>query len=259
MKYETLQTLSQVLVLIGALLAAFGGFGSWYFGKLAQRTPITRQDLDDVVSNRMAVLSTHLNAHPVNERYPGLSIHMLLRFNELPDPRRKYLLDVGGHATSRLSIYLDASNVFAFSFIDALGETHVLRIPQGATGIPINQYIYLACELGIRQHSTMLRALVDGNEVASQDMPFKVNPGPFKYSGGVLGADLDGKNGGAFVIKHLIIRTQTLTTSEIQQIVLPAFATEIDEKSLLFTGTQWMRIGGPSETPADDVLHNAAS
>lgn len=255
MRNETLQTVSQGLVLFGAVLAALGGFGSWHFGKLAQHAPITRDDVNDVVAKQLANLYGRFNTHqtPVNERYPGLSIHMLVQFNELAERRRKYLLDIGNPTTSRLSIYSDASNVFSFSLIDAIGETYVIRVPQGQSGIPLNQYIYLAFELGIRPHSTILRVLVDGNEVASQDLPFKVNPGSFKFPGSVLGADLNGKNGGAFQFKELILRIQTLTSADIQ-IVLAAFA-EAGGSSLLFAGTQWMRISELSKTPRDDILH----
>ncbi len=250
MKYETLQTLSQVSILIGALLVAFGTFGAWYFGKLAQRTPISRDDVNDVVAKQLANLGSRLNTHqpPVNERYPGLAIHMLVQFNDLAEPRRKYLLDIGNPTTSRLSVYLDASNVFTFSLIDVHGEPHVTRVPQGPTGIPVHQYIYLACELGIRPNSTILRVLVDGNEVVSQDMPFKVDPGSFKLPGSVLGADLDGKNGGAFQLKELILRTQTSTTADTK-LFLDYFSAQVGGSSLLFAGTQWMRMSENGKTP----------
>jgi hypothetical protein len=37
MRPETLQTLSQILVLVGLLLAAFGGYGHFHFGKMVEQ------------------------------------------------------------------------------------------------------------------------------------------------------------------------------------------------------------------------------
>jgi hypothetical protein len=248
LKYETMQTFSQLVILIGAVLAVFGTFGSYYFGKKAKPPPLTRAHVDEAVAHQLEQLYARLRSAEtqVNEKYPGFSIHMVVALYKLDEKRRKYTLDLPGDKRGRLSIYHDPFDVFALSITDVYGEIHSLRVPSGPSGVPFYELIYLACEVGVRHNSTFLRVVVNGRQVGVIDFPFKIETGTIDVVGGVLGADLNGENGARFDMYEVVAYTSTLTTSETQRL-LTYFSKHRPQQFVSFDKHQWTRFRGPKE------------
>ena len=246
MKYETLQTISQLVILIGAILAAFGAFGSYYFGKKAKPPPITRADVGEVVAEKLEQLYTRLQSAEaeVKEKFPGFSIHMVVSLHKLDEKRRKYTLDLTGDKRGRVSIYHDPVDIFTLSVSDVYGEEYSVKVPSGTNGVPFDEPIYLACEVGVRPNSTFLRVLVNGRQVGAVDFPLKIETGTINTAGGVLGADLNGKNGARLDVYEIVAYTSTLTTYETQRL-LSYFSEHLPKQFVSFDKNQWMRFGGP--------------
>ncbi len=125
------------------------------------------------------------------EPLPGISLHMAIRINNVLGNRKKYLFDFGQKSGTRLSVYISPDNIFTYAFIDNKGELHSIHIPLGGTnGIPITNFFYLACELGIDNNSTLLRVIVNGKVYGSSRIPYRIDISPIDIPNGVMGADL---------------------------------------------------------------------
>jgi hypothetical protein len=231
-----------VAALFGALAIVSGFFANYYGTKKSAGASASPSDVRAIVTGELANLYARLPAPEriENEKYPGVSINIVLRLHEIHEPRRKYLLDFGEHRGGRLSIYLDPNNVFTVSLIDLRGEQYAVRAPTGIGGVQFNQFLYLNCEVGIRERSTFLRVLVDGREIGNIDIPSRIDAGAISIPGSVTGADIDGANGAAFDEIESAIFTMTLTTAEIGSL-LQYFQSKNPQNYLEFDGHQWMR------------------
>lgn len=252
-----LQTVSHVVVAVGVTFTALGGLGAYYFGKKTEPTHLTRQDLDDAMQANLERLLARLStAEPQEgETFPGFSHHMVVAIHQLRENRRKFLFDVGELTRSRISIYMDRDSFLCLRFLDAQGETYTVKVAQGPETFQLGEFVYLAAEVGDRGHSSFLRLLADGKLLASQDLPFGVGNLPLDMAGGVLGADLGGKNGGRFDVTEIATYSSTLTTESMRK-MLQYFANKTHDTWVAFAGKQWMRIGN---TQSGDHLRNVRS
>jgi len=180
---------------------------------------------------------------PISHPYslPGMSLHMKIRINHLAGNRRKYLFDFGNKNNERLSIYISPDSIFTLAFLDAKGEQHSVQIPLGGDGIPLSKYFYLGCNFGIDGQSTQLWVLVDGKERGSLRLPFRVDIESLDVPGGVVGADLDGNNGGSFDLKEFAAYSRTLDDKEIKS-TSDHFQGNPIRVYTEFRGKQWMRV-----------------
>jgi len=166
---------------------------------------------------------------------------MQIRLNHLSGNRRKYLFDFGNTNNERLSVYISPDSIFTLAFLDAKGEQHPVQIPLGGDGIPLGIFFYLGCEFGIDGQSTQLWVLVDGKERGSIRLPFRVDIESLDVPGGVVGADLDGKNGGSFDLKELLAYSTTLDSNAVEY-TLRYFQGHSNIAHVEFRGKQWMRV-----------------
>jgi hypothetical protein len=110
---------------------------------------------------------------------------------------------VGEAAKGRFSIYLDPENRFTLSVLDTQGELYTVRVPSGASGVPLNEFIYLSCEVGTTDKSTSLRVLVNAREVSTLVIPFKIELGALDLKGGMIGADLNSQNNESYSVQNV--------------------------------------------------------
>jgi hypothetical protein len=225
-------------------LAILAAFGANYFGtKKTQKPAVTTSEVQQIVSRELAALygNLHLPKRKDDKKYEGLSVNMVLRLHLLQSTKRKYIFDIGEKDRNRFSLYFDASNTIILAAIDTNGEPILARIPLGELGVPIEQFVFLSCELGLRSASTFLRAYVNGEEVGRVEIPIRVALGPIRIKGSTIGSDLDGNNAGSFDSVQFAAYTVTLTTEEVTGL-LNNFMGKPRSHYLSFTTSQWMRI-----------------
>lgn len=229
-------------------MVALGGFGSWWFGKEVTPAQVSKKDVDEIVEKKLENFYQRLKPPDieVTQKYPGFSMHMVVLFKEITEKRRKYVFDLGNTKKERVSMYFSPSNVFTLAFIDSQGETHALRVPNGSKGVPLKELIYFSCEIGVTEHTTKLRILVNAQQVGVLDLPFKTNPGDLDPKGAVLGANLQGKLGASFDVTEIILLSKTLTTEEIQKL-LNYFKSKPIKGIVKFKAQHWMRVTGREE------------
>jgi len=184
------------------------------------------------------------------KRQPGMSIHMRLRIHHLAVNRRRYIIDLGKQAGERLSFYISASNIFTLSVVDAKGESHLIQIPAVEDGVPLGDFIYLACEVGVAKQSTALSIWINGRKLASMKLSYNVDIAALDVRNGVIGADLRGENGAAFDLVEIGSYSLTLTKGKIKRLA-KLYKKAPVSKYVNFNGAQWMRIKDTSGSHAN--------
>ena len=134
---------------------------------------------------------------PADEKLPGFGSGMIVQTGDVQEVRRKFQYAFRARDGAKVAFYLSASNRYAFSVTDINGEEYKLDIPLGYNGLPFGKWAYIFCEVGSASSYSYLRAMLNGKEVARRDFDFPLDLGSRKWMP-VLGADADGKNGGAF-------------------------------------------------------------
>jgi hypothetical protein len=177
-----------------------------------------------------------------------MSLEIYVRINNFAVKRRKYLVDLGKPNGPRLSIYVSPDNLFTLAFRNSSGETYPVEIPMGAGGIPISHFVYIACEVGVGAEFSSLRVLmegqsivVNGKNVGSVELPFRVDVAALDMPNGVVGADLNGENGASFDLVSFNAFNATLFDSEIQRFQA-AYKANPPNSFVQFKGDQWMRV-----------------
>ena len=180
---------------------------------------------------------------PSEVRLPGFSFHMMIRINNIPGARRKYIFDMGSASAERLSIYISSDNILTFQFVDAKHEVHPLQLPFGSAGPSIGKFAYLTCELGISGSTTELRLYCDGERIGEQILQFKTDIGSLDLPNAVLGADLNGSDGASFDIRDLAVYTATFTTENLETLAGYFDSRRAEDIPYVeFGGKQWMRV-----------------
>lgn len=211
-----------------------------YFPLTSTEQPATKNDIEEI-NRQLADLYKRLQppADYALEKYPGFSLQGVFSFHLLTEHRRKYLFDFGQPNQDRVSIFFDPDNILTLALIATNGETYNVRV--AAENVPLDQMLYLSCEVGFGEHSTFLRVLINSNQVSIVNLPFKVLAS-IDTTGGVMGADMDGKNGATFDVAEVMKYGTTLTSSDVKQL-LEYFSNKKRKQIVQFNGKQWLRQG----------------
>ena len=113
-----------------------------------------------------------------------------------------------------MSLYLSPKGILTFS-VNAQKEQYSVRTQIGSGGVPFGKFFYLVCEIGIDGQSTLMRMVVDNNEIEPIRFPLKIDLRGLIAPSMVIGSDLNCKNGAFFDFISLDIFLKTLTTSDI--------------------------------------------
>jgi len=179
---------------------------------------------------------------PIGAGLPGFSFHLMIRINNIPAARRKYIFDMGRTDGERLSIYVSSDNILTVQFVDAKHEIHPLQIPFGFGGLSIGKFEYLGFELGISGMTTELRLFYAGNKIGEQILPFKTDVGSLNLPDSALGADLDGSNGACFDLRDWAAYSSTFATEDLKAIAEYFESRKADEIPYIeFDGNRWFR------------------
>ncbi len=195
------------------------------------------------------------------EGLPGFIFFSVIEIRDVKVERRKYLFDFGKMDRERLSIYISKDGIFTLCLNDAKGEPHLVQVPLGKDAVPISTRFHLGCEVGVGASSTFLRLLVDGNEKGSVTLPFKIDLGKLDSNNGVVGTDLNHKNGSWFDIHMDTVFTVILTKEERTLYLAESdkFLKSLPDKPYLrFNGDQYMIFGNlqnPNSVIPDDSEH----
>jgi hypothetical protein len=158
-----------------------------------------------------AVTST---GRPLDEILPGFASGLMVKADDSTEVRRKYQFEFHTPEGAKAAFYLSASNRYAFSVTDVHGDPYTLDIPLGAYGLPFGKWAYIFCEVGTASSYSYLRAMLNGKQVARRDYDFPLDLGSSKWIP-VLGADANGRNGGAFSMTEIGARSMTLTDADL--------------------------------------------
>jgi hypothetical protein len=155
------------------------------------------------------------------ESLPGFSSTFALKINDAATINRQYIFDYGAPEGSKVAFYFsNAGDRFVFLVTDVGGNTQSLDVPIGSGGIPFAKFIFLTNEVGLGTNNTYLRTLINGKEVQSRSLSFRMDLGSRRWTQGAIGADSRGKNSGAFEALALgAIGHVTLTDREIDSLI----------------------------------------
>jgi hypothetical protein len=195
--------------------------------------------------------------YPHRMSLPGMSLHAEVRLRHIAVDRRKYIFDIGHPDGERLSIYISPENIFTLIFLDPHKEPYIVQVPFGGSSIPLEQWFYLDCEVGSDGYSSEVLLFSNGEQRGSLELPFRVNVNSLDVPGGVIGADLDGNNGGAFDLSELAVYSNTLP-NEAASNLQKYFAELPNTHYVEFGGNQWMRINqvGKHDATQKDASHS---
>ena len=157
---------------------------------------------------------------PNDVSLPGFGSYAYIRLYDTPELRRRFVYDFATPQGGGIQFFLSSSDQFNFTVTDVNKEKYPLEIPIGATGIPIDRFIYLFCEVGIAQTETILRVTVDDKTVGERSLPFHIDLGDTsKLSHGTIGADINGQNNAPFKIAEMGIFKTTLTSKQKSSLI----------------------------------------
>ena len=230
-----------VYVIVGGVLLAIGsifvGYGFHKLSKPADNIVIQIKGLYDRIDKQLNASKVQ-----VSQIHKGVSLHFVLSIHRGKGRNRRYLYDLGNAEKSRISLYLDPSDKLAFSLLDSYGEPYSIRVPP--KDLTFDTFIYLACEAGVFKNSSFLKMLIDGEQVAYQEIPTHLAmlssvESPLKSSKCVIGADLLGNNGSEIDIVELVEYPSTLTTKDLTQL-LTYFKNKELKQYISYSENQWL-------------------
>jgi hypothetical protein len=148
---------------------------------------------------------------------PGFSVQALINVHQTVV--RSYIYDRGIGGGSHVGMYVAPDNMFTFLLVDDKGESFELRAPLSSDGVPLNEAIFLSCDIGITATTTRMGVTVNGKTVASREIPSIVDLHTILSSGGMIGGNVEGKEFGNFILYELLLFERTLKVSEMKQIL----------------------------------------
>jgi hypothetical protein len=150
-----------------------------------------------------------------DQTFPGIGVYSYIRLYDSPEYRQRYVFEFETSALARTAFYLSASDQFTFSVTDAYGSTYPIEVKVGQGGIPIDKFVALFCEVGLREDSTILRVSVNDQTIASRIVPARIELGTMDWHPGNIGAPITGQNvGGIFKLFEIGIYKRTFTSAE---------------------------------------------
>jgi hypothetical protein len=183
-----------------------------------------KSPLDDRAASEVSKLYSN------EESVPGYSIHSVINIHDVTEAGRKYIFDFESAEGAKIIFYISASDRFTFAVTDLHGESYPLEVAFGG-GIPINEFIFLTCEVGIKGNLSFLRIFKNGNEVIRRDFAFPIDLGsrkflPFSFGNpGIVPQKIEpyGKNPGgisygSFDINQIAAFTTTITNSGMENL-----------------------------------------
>jgi hypothetical protein len=190
---------------------------------------------------------------------PGISLNFIIRIRNRFGNERQYLADFGQPGNSRLSLYISPNKFLTLVLTDANGEANPLEIPLGE-GVPIDRFILLTCEVGVKEKSTIMRVFVNGERIRNVELPFRLDLGTLDMPGGVVGADLQGQHGAEFDAVEIASNSATFSDAELAQMLCYARQLPVAHRSYLkFSGNQWIRARGTTFGHADLIQVDSKS
>lgn len=177
------------------------------------------------------------------EKYPGSSFHFLISFQDSNFVRNKYIYDAGiSTERDRISIFLDESNNLVFRIIDSKHEIHLVKIPKGNSFFEFNNPLYLNCEFGNRENTSFMDISINGKLINryENNKSMQLLPIDNLMKNSVLGADLNGENGGVFDLAEFVIYGLTLNDDE-RKGMTNHYKDKTIEKWVSFSGNQWLK------------------
>jgi hypothetical protein len=148
---------------------------------------------------------------------PGFSLQALISLHHPKTFGRQYVWDVGTREGARESVYISADGLFTFAIVDNKGELYEVRSQLGSDGVPTDEVIYLACQVGISGTDTILSIVVNGKTVAIREFPVRLELDLRNAPGGRIAGDITDSNFGTFALYWLAFYNRTLLVKEMQK------------------------------------------
>lgn len=134
-----------------------------------------------------------------SESLPGFSNILGLKIEDAAGIKRQYLFEYQTAEGSRTSLYFSAAgDRLIFSVGDIRGDSESIDLSIGRKGVPLNKFVFVTCQVGLETTKTYMRVLLNGEEVGSRALPFRMDLGSRQWTTGSLGADSQGRNNSAF-------------------------------------------------------------
>lgn len=132
------------------------------------------------------------------DSFPGFSSTFALKLNDAASAKAQYIFEYQTSDGAKVNFHLSAAgDKFILSAVDIHGDAQSLDLEIGSSGVPINKFVFLTCQIGLASRDTYLRVLINGKEGASREVPFRMDLGSRKWTG-TIGADNKGDNNSAF-------------------------------------------------------------
>jgi len=153
---------------------------------------------------------------------PGFSLQALISIHNPKTQGRQYIWDVGTEKGARESVYVSPDGLFTYAIVDNKGELYEIRSSLGSGGVPDDEVIYLACQLGITGTGTILSVVVNGKTVATREFPVRIELDLRNAPGGRIGGTISDSNFGSFALYWLAFYPRTLLVKEMKQHAIAA-------------------------------------
>jgi hypothetical protein len=169
---------------------------------------------------------------------PGFTASALIRLYDTPEAKNRYIFDLATSDGAKAAFYLSASEQFTYSITDTNGVSYNLEIPIGNSGIPIDRYIFLYCEAGVSENSTVVRVMIDAKEIRRRVYDFPISLGKKDWTKFTVGADNQGQHNSPFKIAMFSAGHTTFLDAQVKDMFVIFTKYLKDTGSDIRTGTQ---------------------
>jgi len=190
------------------------------------------------------------------DQIPGWSFITYIRFQNNPESRKAYFLDVGKAAGPRVSIYISPEDIFTVAFMDSKSELYSIRVPMGtADGIPFNRFVALCCSIGVTAQGSVIAIMMDGKVLGKITFAFRIDMKELPIPGSALGSDLQEKNGGFFDLVEQLVYGNRQSFENMQQLTVYLVEKhgQAPRGMIQFAGKQSMRVIDPAKSPRPKI------
>jgi hypothetical protein len=175
---------------------------------------------DDV---RAELVREHASRYGAAEDLAGISIFAVVRFQRGVPGRRRYFLDTADtQSASRCSVYLDEGDNLTFEATGREGAPLVAKTAEGGH-FAFDRFYLAAFQYGASDDRTVLEVRLDDAVITEQRALGRlgVNPSlPLSPEAMTIGADLTGRNNGAFDLAELCIYSRVIRFEERLRLAL---------------------------------------
>lgn len=170
-------------------------------------------------SPKMAVASDLVRTPLVDQSFPGFSTTLGIELRNAAAARRQYFFDYVTPEKARVSLYFSATDVFVFAVSDVHQETYTIEIPLGNRGLPLHEFIYLTCQVGITSNESYMSVFKNETELKQKIIGLRVDLGSRQWHQGTIGADISGNNNAPFMVSSHAMGHVTLTDKNINDLI----------------------------------------